>query len=71
MDKLFLFRTLVAALMVSLLVFDGLPLLIHPANAVPEQHKEVLLTGALLWIATTFFNQGSNRGDWAGQFYYT
>jgi len=67
MDKLFLFRTLIVSLMICLLAWDGLQILIHSANSLPEQHKQVLLTGALLWISSAFINQRSNDDDWAGQ----
>ena len=67
MGKLFLFRTLILSLMMCLLIFDGLRLINHSATAFPEQHKELLLTGTLLWIGTVFINQGSNDDDWAGE----
>lgn len=68
MQKVFLFRTLIVALMISLLLWDGFRLIFHNLNAVPQQHKELLFIGALLWIATVFINQGSNDDDWAGQY---
>jgi hypothetical protein len=68
MDKLFLFRTLIVAFMFCLLIWDGSQLLTHSAGTFPQQHKQLLLTCALLWIATVFMNQNSNDDDWAGQF---
>ena len=66
-DKLFLFRTLIVSMMICLLIFDGLRIMTHSANPFPEQHKELLLTATLLWIASVFINQGSNDDDWAGE----
>jgi len=66
MDKLFLFRTLIAALMLVLLVWDVLILLTRQTK--PWPHRELLLNCALLWIITVFFPQKSNDDDWAGQF---
>lgn len=68
MDKLFLFRTLIISLMICLVVFDGLQIMIHLANAFPEQHKKLLLTGALLWGISLLINQGNNEEDWAGEY---
>jgi len=68
MDKLILFRTLIVAFMFCLLIWDGLQLLTHTAGALPQQHKQLLLTCALLWIASVLMNQNSNDDDWAGQF---
>ncbi len=68
MNKLFLFRTLIVTLMICLLIYDGLQFLAHAANAFPQQHKQVLLTCALLWIASVLISQNSNDDDWAGQF---
>ena len=67
MDKLFLFRTLIFSLMICLLARDGLRILIHSANDLPGQHKQVLLMAALLWISSALINQRSNDDDWAGQ----
>jgi hypothetical protein len=68
MDKLFLFRTLIVALMTCLLIWDGLRLLTRSGDSLPQQHKDILLTCALLWIVSVFVNQNSNDDDWAGQF---
>jgi cell division protein FtsW (lipid II flippase) len=65
MDKLFLFRTLIVTMMICFLIFDVLRILSHSADAFRE-HKELLLTGALLWIVSVIINQGSNDDDWAG-----
>jgi len=68
MNKLFLFRIVVISLTLCLLVWDGLQIMSHSLNHLPEHHKEVLLTGALLWIASVFVNEHRNDDDWAGQF---
>jgi cell division protein FtsW (lipid II flippase) len=66
MDKLFLFRTLIISMMTCLLIFDVLRIMSHSADAFPE-HKELLLTGILLWIVSVIINLGSNNDDWAGE----
>ena len=67
MDKFFLFRTLIVSMMICLLIFDVLRIVSHSADAFPEQHKEPLLTGTLLWIVSVIVNRGSNDDDWAGE----
>jgi hypothetical protein len=66
MDKLNLFRTLIAALMLVLLAWDVLLLLTRNTQALA--HRDLLLICALLWIVSVFFPQNSNDDDWAGQF---
>jgi len=68
MDKLFLYRSLIVALVVCLLIWDGVQLLIRSANAMPQQHKQLVLTAALLWIISVLVKQNRNDDDWAGQF---
>ncbi len=65
MDKLFLFRTLIVALMICLLAWDGLLWLNRHSPALPD--RDLLLTCALLWIVTVLFPQNSDD-DWAGEF---
>jgi hypothetical protein len=61
MDKLFLFRTLIFALTVCVLAWDlFLWLSGHSASLA---HRDLLLTGALLWIVSVFFPQNSDD-DW-------
>ncbi|NOW96416.1 hypothetical protein [Mucilaginibacter sp. SG564] len=54
-------------MMICLLIFDVLRIVSHSADAFPEQHKELLLTGTLLWIVSVIVNRGSNDDDWAGE----
>lgn len=65
MDKLFLFRALVTAFIVVLLVWDGLLWLTRQAPLLA--HRDLLLTGLLLWFITLFVNQNRDD-DWAGQY---
>lgn len=65
MDKLFLFRTLIAAFMLCLFVWDGLQLLAGQAPYMP--HRDFLLTAALLWIISVFVDLNNKDDDWAGQ----
>ena len=67
MDKLWLFRTLIITLLICLLAWDGPRLLIAGSPAsVPPQHRQILLTGAVLWLATLFLIKNSDD-DWAGE----
>lgn len=65
MDKLDLLRTLIVALMIVLLVWDGLLWLMRQAPLLV--HRDFLLTAFLLWFLTLFVNQNRDD-DWAGQF---
>ncbi len=65
MDKLFLFWTLIVALVLCLLLWDVTLWLTRHTQ--PLAHRDVLLTCALLWIVSVFFPQNSDD-DWAGQF---
>ena len=67
MEKLSLFHSFILSVIVCLLLFDGLRLLTNPADTLPLQHKEMLLTAALFWIASTMINQQRNDDDLAGQ----
>ena len=66
MNKLLLFRTSVAALLFCLLAWDGIRLLTNHSYELPEQHREILLAGALLWFGTVLAAKNSDD-DWAGQ----
>ncbi|MCC8424729.1 hypothetical protein [Mucilaginibacter sp. UR6-11] len=63
-DTLLLFRTTIAALMFCLLAWDGIQWLNLHTRPLP--HRDLLLTGALLWLVSVFFPQNSDD-DWAGQ----
>jgi hypothetical protein len=67
MDKLSLFKTVTLSVIICLLLSDGLRLMAYPAHTLSQPHKDILLTAALLWIASAFINQRSNDDDWAGQ----
>lgn len=68
MNKLLLFRTSVVALLLCLLAWDGIRLLTsHSSYELPEQHREILLAGALLWFGAILATKNSDD-DWAGQF---
>ena len=64
-DKIYLFRALIAWLMLCLLIWDGLVWLGGHARFLV--HRDLLLTGALLWLVSAFPPQQSGD-DWAGQY---
>jgi hypothetical protein len=61
MDKLFVFRVLIIAVLVCLLLWD-VALWLNGAGQ-PWPHRNTFLTCALLWIISVFFPQNSND-DW-------
>lgn len=66
MNKLEMTRLIIIVLMLCLLIADAVMLLAGWERALPNSHKQVLLTGLLLWFITLLFN--SNRDDdWVGQ----
>ena len=68
MNKLWLFRTCIAAFLLCLLAWDGIRVLAgYPSNALSGQHRELLLAGVLLWFVTILAAKNSDD-DWAGQF---
>lgn len=67
MNKLLLFRTFIVASLLCLLAWDGIRLLTdHSPYELPAQHREILLTCALLWFGTVLAAKNSDD-DWAGQ----
>jgi hypothetical protein len=68
MNKLWMIRTLIMALLFCLLAWDAIRLLAnHAFGNLPEQHREILLIGALLWFVTVLA-ANDRDDDWAGQF---
>ena len=66
-NKLELFRSLLFTVLVCMLVWDAVLWLADPAHRLPQQHREILLTGFLLWFFSAFVNRNIDD-DWAGQF---
>lgn len=67
MSKVELFRSLVFAALVCLLLWDVLFWVTDPVHMLPAGHKQLLLTGSLLWFMLVL--SGKNRDDdWAGEF---
>jgi len=66
MEKIFLFRTMLVALLVCILLWDVLLWITHHTTWLP--HKDLLLAGALLWIITILLPQKSDDDNWAGEF---
>lgn len=64
-DKLSSLQTLIAALTICLLAWDIILCLTRHLRSLP--HRDMVLTGSLLWIVSLFFPQQSDD-DWAGQF---
>ncbi|HVV53987.1 MAG TPA: hypothetical protein VHC47_01610 [Mucilaginibacter sp.] len=67
MNKTIVFRSLLLAALICLMLWDGMLWLTGTDGTLPEQHREILLTGFLVWFASLFLNPGSDD-DWAGQF---
>ena len=65
MNKLDFGRMLVTAVLLSVFLWDALAMLWNKGVRFPDNHKQFLLTGTLLWISTLFFNQ-KRDDDWAG-----
>lgn len=66
MNKLEMTRLIIIVLMLCLLVADSIMLVAGWHSALPNSHKQVLLTGLLLWFITLFFNRNRDD-DWVGQ----
>jgi len=62
MEKITLFRLTTTLLMALVLAWDLISAL--PALRHPHFHRDLLTTGALLWLITCFEPQ-SNDDDWA------
>jgi hypothetical protein len=61
MNKMFVFRTLIVTMMFCVFLWDAALLL--SSHTEPWPHRELLLTGALIWIISVFFPQNSDD-DW-------
>lgn len=59
-------RILIITLILCLLVYDAVMLLAGWQKSLPQDHKQLLLTGVLLWFMSIFFNKNSDD-DWVGQ----
>ena len=59
-------RMLILALLFLLIIWDVLMLFINKQDHLSENHRQVLLTGILLWISSLFLKQNRDD-DWAGQ----
>jgi hypothetical protein len=65
-NKLDLFRSLLSATLLCVLIWNAFLWLINRTHRFPEAHKEVLLIGFLLWFISVILN--TNRDDdWAGE----
>ena len=66
-EKIGFYGSLLFSLLFCVLLFDSIQLLTGSIHQIPGSHRQVLLTGLLLWIVSLFL--GSDRDDdWAGQF---
>jgi len=68
MNKLALFRISLFILMAGLLAMDGILMLARHTYHLPEEHKDLILTGFLLWFIMIIVGQESNDDDWAELF---
>ncbi len=66
MNKLELTKLIPFTLLAALLIWDAMQYLAGRQTTIPQSHKQLLGTTALLWFATLLFT--NNRDDdWAGQ----
>ena len=64
-NKIFLFRSMLIAAVLGILFFDTL--ICMTGHGQQFEHRNALLTCALLWFASLFYTQNSDD-DWAGEF---
>lgn len=65
MNRIGLFRTLIISLIICLLTWDVFAMIGRANYSLPETHKQVLLTGALLWFVAVISDRNGDD-DWAG-----
>ena len=63
-DKIFILRSLLLAVVLGILFLDTILWLTRHGQQL--EHRNALLTCALLWFASLFYNRNSD--DWAGEF---
>ncbi len=66
MNKLEITRAVILTMLLCLLVADAIMILAGWQHTLPHSHKQVLLTGVLLWFCTLLFNRNRDD-DWVGQ----
>ncbi len=66
-EKIDLYRPLLFWLPACLLLLDGVLRLAGQICEIPGSHKQLLLTGFLLWFVTLMLGRDRDD-DWAGQF---
>ncbi|TSJ36531.1 hypothetical protein FO440_22130 [Mucilaginibacter corticis] len=64
-DKVYILRLLLLAVVMGVLCLDTILLLTGHGHQL--EHRNTLLTCALLWFASLFYTRNSDD-DWAGQF---
>jgi len=65
-EKIGFYSSLLFSLLFCLLLFDGLLWLAGRMHQMPGSHRQVLLTGFLLWFVSLILGRGRDD-DWAGQ----
>jgi hypothetical protein len=67
MNKVWLYKQIIIAATIVLLLCDLAFWVIIQHRTLPSMHRQLLLSGVLLWIVSVL--AGKNRDDdWAGQF---
>ena len=66
-EKIGFYGSLLFSALFCVLLYDAVLLIAGRMHQIPGSHREVLLTGLLLWVVSLLL--GSDRDDdWAGQF---
>ena len=66
-EKIDFYSSLLFSLLFCLLLFDGILMLAGNIHQVPGSHKQVLLTGFLLWFVSLIIGRDRDD-DWQGNF---
>lgn len=64
-ERIDFYSSLLFSLLFCLLLYDAVMLTAGRIHQVPASHKQVLLTGFLLWFATLIVRRDRDD-DWAG-----
>jgi hypothetical protein len=65
-EKIGFYGSLLFSLLFGILLYDAVLLLAGRMHQVPGSHREVLLTGFLLWFVSLVLGRDRDD-DWAGQ----
>lgn len=66
-EKIGFYSSLLLSMLFFMLLADGMLMLAGRIHQVPATHKQILLTGFLLWFVSLVLGRDRDD-DWAGQF---